>query len=96
MYLFEADWCNICGKIKPGWDDLKLSLNKTKINKHILLFNEINDADEELITEFETLYLNGNSIQEYPTIYLIKDNEAIEFEGTPTRNNLEEFVNSVL
>tara|TARA_Y100000389_G_C17397242_1_gene483274 strand:+ start:829 stop:1365 length:537 start_codon:yes stop_codon:yes gene_type:complete len=96
LYLFQADWCNLCEKLKPVWRDLKLSLNKTKINKHVLVFNEINDADEALITDFETTYLNGNSVQEFPTIFLVKDNEVIEFEGTPTRNNLEEFVNTVL
>jgi thiol-disulfide isomerase/thioredoxin len=96
LYLFQANWCNLCEKLKPVWKDLKLSLNKTKINKHVLIFNEINDADEALIIDFETTYLNGSSIQEFPTIFLVKGNEVIEFEGTPTRVNLEEFVNTVL
>ena len=35
-------------------------------------------------------------IDGYPTIILIKENEVIEFDANPTRENLEEFLQRTL
>ena len=40
--------------------------------------------------------LNRYKIEGYPTIKLLKDNQIIEFDAKPTKDNLEQFLNTAL
>ena len=49
-----------------------------------------------LLEKFEDKYLNGKKIDGYPSIYMVKDSQVIEYEAKPDANTLTEFINSVL
>ena len=66
-----------------------------KINKYILHFEEINDErNEKELKEFENTY--SKTIDGYPTIIMIKDDNVIEFEAQPNQDTLNEFIHTVL
>ena len=46
------------------------------------------------IAEFEETY--KKEITEFPSIFLIKDDQFIEFNAKPSESNLEKFLNDVL
>ena len=95
IYLFYADWCPYSKKAKKIWDNLKTNLNNKKINKYILHFEEINDErNEKELKEFENTY--SKTIDGYPTIIMIKDDNVIEFEAQPNQDTLNEFIHTVL
>jgi thiol-disulfide isomerase/thioredoxin len=95
IYLFYADWCPYSQKAKKTWDNLKTNLNNKKINKYVLHFEEINDErDASKLKDFETTY--KKTIDGFPTIIMIKDDNVIEFEAKPNQDTLNEFIHSVL
>ena len=95
LYLFSTNWCPYSKKVKPVWNKLKSTLEKTNINDYILNFINIDgDKDKDELTKFETD--TKKKIEGYPTIILMKDNQIIEFEAKPDENTLTEFIHSVL
>lgn len=95
LYLFSAKWCPYSKKLKPTWEKLQSELEKSNINDYILNFVEIDgDKDKKQLTEFETE--TKKKIEGFPTIFLIKDDQIIEFEAKPDEKTLKEFINSVL
>jgi len=97
MYLFTVDWCPYSKKTKPVWNKFKKKLNNNLINGIKLNFVEIDgEKNTKELEKFEERYLGGKKIEGYPTIYLVKSNQVIEYEAKPDVNTLTEFVNSVL
>ena len=97
LYLFAVDWCPYSKKAKPIWDSLKKRFDKKQFNNHILQFKEVDgDKNSKELEIFENKYLNGKKLDGYPSIYMVKDNQVIEYEATPDKNTLSEFINSVL
>ena len=97
MYLFAVDWCPYSKKTKPIWDKIKTKFNTKKINNRTLNFIEVDgDKDSKALEKFEDKYLNGKKIDGYPSIYMVKDSQVIEYEAKPDANTLTEFINSVL
>ena len=97
MYLFSVDWCPYSKKTKPIWSKLRNELNDKQINKYTLRFKEIDgDKNSKELEEFENKYLNGKKIDGYPSIYMVKGSDVIEYEAKPDKNTLTEFINSVL
>ena len=82
-------------EVKPIWDELKSNYNRKVINKYSVLFRELDgDKDEKLIDEFSKRF--NKKIDGYPTVILIKQNEVIEFDANPTKENLTEFIKQTL
>ena len=97
LYLFSVNWCPYSDKAKPIWENIKKQYNGTKFNNYILKFENIDgDINHNKLVEFENKYLNEKKIDGYPTIYMVKDNNVIEYEATPNESTLTEFINSVL
>ena len=77
----------------PIWKGLKKKLNNTRINKHTLLFKEIDGENEEgKISDFEDEY--KKKIDGFPTIMIVKDEQVVDFEAEVNTDNLTEFINS--
>lgn len=106
LYLFYAEWCPYSKKLRQengAWDKLKQEFpNNEKVGTYILKYNEINgDTDTNAIQEFEKQYLSGaeglkKKIDGYPSIYLKKDDQIIEFEAEPSFAGLKEFINTII
>jgi len=70
-------------------------MNNKKINKHTLLFKEIDgEKDSAKMADFEDEY--KKKIDGFPTIMLVKENQVVDYEAEVNRENLNEFISSVL
>ena len=97
IYLFAVDWCPYSKKAKPVWDKIKQKFDRKKINNRELQFIEVDgDKDSKVLEKFEDKYLNGKKIDGYPSVYLVKGSQVIEYEAKPDVNTMTEFINSVL
>jgi thiol-disulfide isomerase/thioredoxin len=93
LMLFFVDWCPHCKTAKPEWESLKTSYDGKSINGYTVNFIEYNCTNEsEEITQLMDKY----SIEGFPTVKLIKDNQVIEYDAKPTKSTMEQFLNTVL
>lgn len=93
LMLFYVDWCPHCKTAKPEWEDIKAQYDGKQINGYTLSFDEYNCTNE---TEEISELMNKYSIEGYPTIKLLKDNQVIEYDAKPTKSTMEQFLNTVL
>ena len=95
LYYFCAKWCPYCKKATPIIKKLRKKYETQKINGTTVTFETINsDKEESKVSEFEQEY--KVQIKGFPTIYLVKGNQVIEFDTEPTENTLTEFLNTAL
>ena len=93
LILFSVDWCPHCKTAKPVWEELKSDYKNKTVNGYQVVFTDINCTNET--PEVEKL-MNKYKIEGYPTIKLLKDGQVIEFDAKPTKDNLSQFLNTVL
>ena len=93
LMLFYVDWCPHCKTAKPEWDTLKSEYEGKTINGYNLSFIEYNCTNESAET---AELMDKYSIEGYPTIKLVKDNQIIEYDAKPTKSTMEQFLNTVL
>ena len=100
IYLIFTDWCPHCKKLMEEngeWGKIENKWNgKIKKSKYRLNFNRINGDNTKEIKDFEEKYLKEGKIESYPTIYLIKDNQVIEFDANPELEKFTNFLDSVI
>ena len=93
LMLFYADWCPHCKTAKPIWNELKTQYQNKTINGYQVIFTEVNCTAESAETE---QMMNKYNIEGFPTIKLLKDGQIIEYDAKPSRETLNEFLNTVL
>ena len=93
LMLFYVDWCPHCKTAKPEWELLKTEYDGKSINGYTVNFTEYNCTNESPET---TQLMDKYSIEGYPTIKLVKDNQIIEYDAKPTKSTMEQFLNTVL
>lgn len=93
LMLFYVDWCPHCKTAKPEWESLKSDYDGKQINGYTVTFVEHNCTNE---SEEVSNLLNKYSIEGYPTVKLLKDNQVIEYDAKPTKSTMEQFLNTVL
>ena len=93
MMIFYVDWCPHCKTAKPEWESLKSQYEGKIINGYTINFMEYNCTSE---TDEVSKLMDKYSIEGYPTIKLVKDNEVIEYDAKPTKSTMEQFLNTVL
>jgi thiol-disulfide isomerase/thioredoxin len=93
MLLFYAEWCPHCKTAKPNWDAIRNQYQNKTINGYHVIFTEVNCTTETAETE---QMMNKYNIEGFPTIKLLKDGQIVEFDAKPTRETLNEFLNTVL
>jgi len=97
LYFFYAKWCPYSKKAKPIWANLKKQFDNKSINNTKLRFIDIDEEkDEKEMENFETKFLNGKKIDGFPSIYMIKNDQVIEYEAKPNLEILKNFIESVL
>jgi thiol-disulfide isomerase/thioredoxin len=93
MMFFYVDWCPHCKTAKPDWNDLKAEYENKTINGYKVIFTEVNCTNET--AEVEQL-MDKYKIEGFPTIKLIKDGEVVEYDAKPSKETMEQFLNTVL
>ncbi len=93
IMLFYADWCPHCKTAKPEWESVKAQYDGKNINGYKVLFKEINCSNQTPEIEEQ---MDKYGIEGFPTVKMIKDNQLIEFDAKPNRENLEKFLNSAI
>ena len=99
LYFFTVDWCPYSKKAKPIWNKIKKQFDGKSINNITLSFAEIDgEKDEHQLESFENEYLapNDKKIDGYPSIWMVKGNQVVEFDAKPDKNSLTEFINAML
>lgn len=97
LYLFTAEWCPYSKKAKPIWNKLKKQYDGKSINHTNLRFIEVDgEKDEKTMENFESKFLNGKKIEGFPSIYMVKNDQVIEYEAKPNFEILKQFIESVL
>lgn len=97
LYLFTAEWCPYSKKTKPIWEKLKNKYDGKSINNTSLRFIEIDgEKNEKEMENFESKFLNGKKIEGFPSIYMVKNDQVIEYEAKPNFEILKQFIESVL
>ena len=93
LMLFYVDWCPHCKTAKPEWDQIKEQYQGREINGYTIIITEHNCTEESAGNDE---LLNKYKIEGYPTIKLLKDNQVIEFDAKPSKDNLEQFLNTAI
>jgi thiol-disulfide isomerase/thioredoxin len=99
IYAFYTDWCPHCKTniiaADSGWKKTMDKYNGQQINGVTVTFVEVNGEKEEgTLQSFESDH-NVN-ITGFPTIYLVKGDNVIEFDSDITQDNLTNFLNTTL
>jgi hypothetical protein len=99
IYAFYTDWCPHCKTniiaADSGWKKTMDKYNGQKINGITVTFVEVNGEKEEgTLQSFESDH--SVNITGFPTIYLVKGNNVIEFDSDITQDNLTNFLNTAL
>jgi thiol-disulfide isomerase/thioredoxin len=99
IYAFYTTWCPHCKTNiiaeDSGWKKTMDKYNGKKINGVTLTFTEIDgEKDEGAMKDFESTH--KRSITAFPTIYLVKGDNVIEFSTDITQDNITDFLNTAL
>jgi len=93
LLFFYADWCPHCKTAKPAWAEIVSKYENKTINGYKVVFTEINCTTE---TDEIGQIMNKYKIEGFPTLKLLKDGQVIEYDAKPTKETLDEFLNTVL
>jgi thiol-disulfide isomerase/thioredoxin len=93
LLFFYADWCPHCKTAKPIWDELKTQYQNKTINGYQVIFTDVNCSQET--AEVDKM-MNQYNVEGYPTIKLLKDGQIIEYDAKPSKDTLNQFLNTVL
>ena len=98
VYMFYTDWCPHCKAALKQGSDWKIIVAKNdgkKINGVTVNFSEINgEKDEATMKQFETDH--DVSVDGFPSIFLVKGNNVVEFSSDTTEENLNRFLTTTL
>lgn len=93
IFLFHVDWCPHCIKSLPEWNAFVSNYDNTVVNDYKIICREI-DCTKDSNTEIKNLIID-NSIQSYPTVFLIKDGKRYDYDAKITNDSLSQFITMV-
>jgi len=93
LLLFYADWCPHCKTAKPIWEEIKAEYESKTVNGYSITFTEINCTTET--HEVEKM-MNTYKVEGFPTIKLLKNGQVIEYDAKPSKDTIEQFLNTAL
>ena len=100
FYLFYTDWCPYSKKVLPIWDKIQARFNgEVNESGYVIDYIKINgESQANELEKFQANYLKDaakDKIDGYPSIYMVKDEQVVEFEAQPTEETLTEFINTM-
>jgi thiol-disulfide isomerase/thioredoxin len=93
LLFFYTDWCPWCKRSKPEWEEMRTEYEGKTINGYVVKFKEIDCTNE---TEETERLIDKYKIEGYPTLKLLKDGNVIEFDAKVSKENMVEFLNTML
>jgi thiol-disulfide isomerase/thioredoxin len=93
LMFFYADWCPHCKVAKGDWEQLKAEYDGKQLNGYNLVFREINCTTESPETD---ALMSQYQVEGYPTFKLVKGDEVMSFEAKPTKDNLSQFLQTMV
>jgi thiol-disulfide isomerase/thioredoxin len=93
LLFFYANWCPHCKTAKPVWNELKETYSDRVVNGYTIVFTDVDCSEENDTAE---QLMNRYNVEGFPTIKLVKDGQVIEYDAKPTKDLLEQFLNTVL
>lgn len=95
LYLFYTNWCPHSKKALPIFQAIKKKYENEPVNDTLVTFYEINgESGESELAGFETSH--NVKVDGYPSIYLIKGDQVIEYDAETTEETLSEFLHTAL
>jgi len=95
LYLFYTNWCPHSKKALPVFNSLKEKMEGKPVNDVIINFVAVNGESEEgQMTDFEKEH--KVKVDGYPTIFLVKGDQVVEYDAITTEETLNEFLNTTL
>jgi|TARA_B110000444_G_C18835948_1_gene595933 thiol-disulfide isomerase/thioredoxin len=95
LHCFLVDWCPYSKKAVPIINKLQEKYKTQKINGITLHIKSINcTEDDSALNSFEQEH--SVKIEGFPTIYLVKGTQVIEYDAKVEESTLNEYLNSVL
>jgi len=96
IMMFHVDWCPFCVKSLPEWKQFCNEYNGKKVNGKVVRCdpegtNCTDDADEQI-----KAMLDEYEIASYPTVILFHGDKRYDFDAKITKQNLEQFVKTVV
>ena len=99
LYFFGVDWCPYSKKAKPHWEKVKSKFNGRTENNVTINFVEIDgEKQEKELENFENEYLTPNQkkIDGYPSIWMVKGSDVIEYDAKPNAKSLTEYIKAAV
>ena len=99
LYFFGVDWCPYSKKAKPHWEKVKSKFNGKTENNVTINFVEIDgEKQEKELENFENEYLTPNQkkIDGYPSIWMVKGSDVIEYDAKPNTKSLTEYIKAAV
>ena len=93
MLFFYADWCPHCKTAKPIWNEIKQEYENKSINGYNIVFTDVNCTTDG--PEVDRL-MDQYKVEGFPTIKLLKDGQVVEYDAKPSKDTLNQFLNTVL
>jgi thiol-disulfide isomerase/thioredoxin len=93
ILFFYTTWCPHCTKSKPEWDKFVNDYDQKNLNGYVVNCIPVNcdeDGDPSVNAKMQEY-----SVDHFPTIKMVLDNDKIDFDARVTESNLVAFVNSV-
>jgi len=99
LYFFGVDWCPYSKKAKPHWEKVKSKFNGKTENNVTINFVEVDgEKNEKELENFENEYLapNNKKIDGYPSIWMVKGKDVIEYDAKPDVKSLTEYIKAAI
>ncbi len=93
LMFFFAEWCPHCVKAKPEWKAVRDEYEGKTVNGYVVKFKEVDCTSE---TDESEKMVDKYKVEGYPTVKLIKDVSVIDFDAKVSKDNLIEFLNTML
>lgn len=93
--MFHVDWCPHCVKALPEWTLFCNQYNGKQVNGYTINCNSNGDNCTDDASVAVAKNIADFNIVSYPTVVLIKDNKRYDFDAKISKQNLDQFVNSV-
>ena len=97
IYLFYVKWCPYSKKALGPWDKVHEKYDGKTINNYNIQMIKINgDTEESKMKDFEQTFMKNKKIDGYPSVFLVKDDQVIEYDTEIDEKTLGEFIETVL